>query len=389
MSPHKHHPLTNSDINIMWRSSFDVHTKLFIGRGVTSRISSLIVPGTKTLLLRQAREQKSDLLTTELSKLNGPFFEMVLPDSEACKSSSTLLTVWQKLQELGFGRADTIVAFGGGALSDLAGFAAGTYLRGINLINIPTTLLAQVDAAIGGKTAINLTFGKNLAGIVYFPKAILIDAEMLATLPERQLSSGLAEVIKYALLEDTIAAETEYLPGPLSFLTLLENELIDEKIYSNPICDGVITSSIKMKLSVVAKDPLEGNLRRCLNLGHTLGHALEQASQHTLTHGEAVAIGMVFATELSSKLGLIAGEEVKRVVALLERVGLPTRAPGSLSIEDVQLSLFHDKKRQKNEFQLILPTQKLGKVDYSYKMGADELVDQIGAFLNERLKGAS
>jgi|SRR5277367_20743 len=383
MSPHKHHPLTNPAINILWRSSFNVETKVFIGEGVLSRISTLVGPGSKTLLLHQPRQKNeaAETLSRELSELGNEYFEMVLPDGEACKSSNTLLSVWQKLQELGFGRDDAIVALGGGALSDLAGFAAGTYLRGINLIIIPTTLLSQVDAAIGGKTAINLTFGKNLAGIFYFPKAILVETGMLATLPSRQLSSGLAEVIKYALLEDTIAAETEYRLGPVTLLDLLEKELTDQNIHLNSICEGVITSSIKMKLSVVAKDPLEAGLRRCLNLGHTLGHAVEQASKFELTHGEAVAIGLVFATGLAGRLGLLPSTEVKRVEKLLTRVGLPIRAPASLSFEEIKKSLFHDKKRQKDEIRLVLPVDKLGKVNYAYRIKTDELAEHISAFL--------
>jgi 3-dehydroquinate synthase len=385
MSPHKHHPLTNPAINILWRSSFDVETKVFIGQGVLSRISTLVAPGTKTLLLRQPREKNeaTEIISRELATLGNQFFEMVLPDGEACKSSDTLLSVWQKLAELGFGRDDSIVALGGGALSDLAGFAAGTYLRGINLVIIPTTLLSQVDAAIGGKTAINLTFGKNLAGIMYFPKAILVESGMLATLPPRQLSSGLAEVIKCAFLEDTIAAETEYRPGPIRLLDLLENELTDQNIHLNPICEGVITSSIKMKLSVVAKDPLESGLRRSLNLGHTLGHALEQASKYSLTHGEAVSIGLVFITDLSAKLGFLPPSEVKRVEQLLARVGLPTRAPASLDFEEIKSSLFHDKKRQKDEIRLVLPIEKLGKVDYGYRIKTDQLAEYVSAFLKE------
>jgi 3-dehydroquinate synthase len=383
MSPHKHHPLTNPAINILWRSSFDVETKVFVGQGVLSRIATVVGPGTKCLLLRQPREKNEamETISRELSKQGNEFFEMVLPDGEACKSSNTLLSVWQKLQELGFGRDDAIVALGGGALSDLSGFVAGTYLRGINLIIIPTTLLAQVDAAIGGKTAINLTFGKNLAGLFYFPKAILVETGMLATLPARQLSSGLAEVIKYAMLEQTIAAETEYRAGPVSLLELLENELTDQNIHLNPICDGVITSSIKMKLAVVAKDPLEAGLRRSLNLGHTLGHALEQASNFALTHGEAVAIGLVFVTGLSSRLGHLDPGAVKQVEKLLTRVGLPIRVPASLKFADIKKSLLHDKKRQKDEIRLVLPTDRLGKVDYSYRMDNKELSEQIAAFL--------
>jgi 3-dehydroquinate synthase len=386
MGAHKHRSLTDPSINILWRTSFNVETKIFVGQGVVNRIPGLLSQsdaGKKVLLLRQspAFEILRCGLAQELSDQGYELFDLVLPDGEACKSSESLLAVWQKLQELGFARNDTIVALGGGAISDLSGFAAATYLRGIHLYIIPTTLLAQVDAAIGGKTGINLGVGKNLAGAFYFPKAILVDTGSLATLPPRQISSGLAEVIKYALLEKTIANETEYQSGPKPLWDLLEKDLKSEEFYADPLCYGIITSAIKMKLGVVAKDPTETGLRRCLNLGHTVGHAVEKASAYSLTHGEAVAIGLVFATNLSVKLGLINAGLTESLQKLLGRVHLPTFVPKSITLDQINNALFHDKKRQGDEYQLILPLEEIGRVNYSYRIKREDLASHVEAFL--------
>jgi len=386
MGAHKHRSVTASSINILWRSSFDVETKIFVGQGVVNRIPGLLSQsnaGKKVLLLRQSQafEILRRGLAQELSDNGYELFDLVLPDGEACKSSESLLVVWQKLQEFGFARNDTIVALGGGAISDLSGFAAATYLRGINLYIIPTTLLAQVDAAIGGKTGINLGVGKNLAGAFYFPKAILVDTGSLATLPPRQISSGLAEVIKYALLEKTIANETEYKSGPKPLWDLLEKDLKSEEFYADPLCYGIITSAIKMKLGVVAKDPVEIGLRRCLNLGHTVGHAVEKASAYSLTHGEAVSIGLMFAVDLSAKLGLINAGLTETLRNLLERVHLPTVVPKSITLDQLIKALFHDKKRQRDEYQLVLPVEEIGRVNYSYRMNSDDLARYVKDFL--------
>jgi 3-dehydroquinate synthase len=388
MVRHKHSASSDNAINLQWKTSSQLETKVFIGQNAIGRLTGLLSianAGDKVLLLRQASrfENVNESWRQSLASERFQLFDLVMPDGEACKSSESLLLVWQRLQELGFSRKDTIVALGGGALSDLAGFAAATYLRGINLVIVPTTLLAQVDAAIGGKTAINLSFGKNLAGTFYFPKAILIDPNFLSTLPERQLRSGLAEIVKCALLEETIAAETEYKPGPRSLWRLLDEELTHKRFELQPLCAGVIASAIKMKLAVVAHDPFESGLRRSLNLGHTLGHALEKSSGFALTHGEAVAIGLAFVVDLATELKLLPSDSAKLVNDLLDRVGLPTKVPDQVDFAQMEQALFHDKKRIDDTTQLILPEEKLGKVNYSYPIKNTVLLQQIRAYINK------
>jgi len=308
---------------------------------------------------------------------------MEVPDGEAGKSIACLNDIWERLQALGFTRRDTILAVGGGALTDIGGFAAATYLRGINFIAVPTTVLAQVDAAIGGKTGINLKSGKNLAGAFYFASAIVVDTSLLATLSRRDFVSGLAEVIKYGMIEKTIANESEYTPGPKPLFPFLE-ECLDERFtYDHVALPGIITSCIKMKLSVVAKDPQENDLRRCLNLGHTLGHALEVASDFELSHGEAVAIGLVFATSVSIKRNKIDKEFLPRLTAVLERSGLPARAPASVSVEKIIAAMLHDKKRQAQAIKMVLPEAALGVVNYHADINVAEVEQLVADFLSD------
>ena len=291
---------TGPVITISWNTQLDVRSRVDVGVGARRRLPAIlgqIGAGKRVALLSQpyiAAHWFSELMSA-LTSDNYQVSTLEVPDGEACKSADVLLKVWADLQGRGFDRKDTVVAVGGGAVCDLSGFVAGTYLRGLNFVSVPTTLLSQVDAAIGGKTGINLPSGKNLAGTFYFPKAVLVDPELLSTLPARQFTSGLAEMIKYALIEETIAAHTAYEPGPKPLLETMERTFNNSLSFDNATMPGLISSCIKMKLSVVGKDPYESGLRRCLNLGHTLGHAIETVSDYNLSHGEAVSIGLAFA----------------------------------------------------------------------------------------------
>ncbi len=263
MTKHKHH---TEPLNLNWHSSIGIETRIIIGPGTISKLPDLLSQlhtGNKVLLLKQpnlfAEEIKKIKIDLHAQGMSMHILE--IPSGEACKSVDCLLKIWSVLHEMNLSRKDTLVAIGGGSVSDVAGFAAATYLRGINLVTIPTTLLAQVDAAIGGKTAVNFNNIKNMAGTFYFAKAIIVDVNLLATLPVDQFISGWAEVIKYGLLEKTIAAESEYLPGPKSLLTVIE-EVIKDLSWDNILLPGIIAACIKMKLAVVAKDPLEAGLRR-------------------------------------------------------------------------------------------------------------------------------
>lgn len=237
-----------------------------------------------------------------------------IPEGERAKTLRALGELWRGLAAAGIGRDGGIVALGGGTCGDAAGFAAATYLRGIAVAHVPTTLLAMVDSSIGGKTGIDLPEGKNLVGAFHAPAAVLGDPSLLATLPARQLSSGLAEVVKTAYLADRASVAQ----ASLSVGRVLEGDLAATL--------GLITMSAEMKAAIVSVDERETGLRELLNFGHTFGHAYEAASGYRVTHGEAVAIGMVFAAALAERLGLSAPALRRDLETILQRAGLPVRA---------------------------------------------------------------
>jgi len=208
----------------------------------------------------------------------------------------------------------------------------------------------------------------------------VIDTAFLATLSDREFVSGLAEVIKYGLIETTVANNTEYLAGPRPMLVLLEECLAEHFDHDHVALPGIIMNCIKMKLSVVAKDPLEKDLRRCLNLGHTLGHALETATNFEVSHGEAVSIGLVFALDVSVRKSKIAASQLARLKLLIQKAGLPTRVPVSLLPKELSDIMLQDKKRDGKSIRLVLPEGALGLVDYQSTMDISEIVDLVSAF---------
>jgi len=366
-------------VTINWNTSLEVKTRIAVGSGARQKLPNVlsqIGSGRRVLILCQpstAMHWLSDVLAI-LSSDHYQVTTLELPDGEACKSTDWLIRVWQHLQEWRFERKDTVVALGGGSVTDLAGFASSTFLRGLNLVLMPTSLLCQVDAAIGGKTGINLSAGKNLAGTFFFPKAVICDSEYLATLPPEQIKSGMGEIFKYALIERTIAKNTEYEIGHRSLWDLLETIGSAEIDARDPLLPGLITNCIKMKLFVVGSDPYESGLRRCLNLGHTLGHALEKVGRYTLSHGEAVAIGLVADTMLSVEQKRIGSDSLKRLQTVLENAGLPTKVPSAFRHDDLIEAMYHDKKREKDKILLVLPQEILGAVEMDVAISPDELV---------------
>jgi len=386
MSRHKTHH--GPSLTLLWQTSLAQQTKVFVGGDELAKLGAIVGQtgaGEKILLLKQPTLSPNTLakIVDSLGDNRLSVSVMEVPDGEAGKSIACLNDIWERLQELGFTRRDTILAVGGGAVTDIGGFAAATYLRGLNFIAVPTTVLAQVDAAIGGKTGINLKAGKNLAGAFYFASAIVVDPSMLATLPQRDFVSGLAEIIKYGMIEKTIAKESEYVAGPKPLFAFLEECLDEHFAYDHVALPGIITSCIKMKLSVVAKDPQEKDLRRCLNLGHTLGHALEAATDFELSHGEAVAIGLVFATSLSLKRNKIDKDSLPRLISLLKQSGLPTCVPPSVSVEKLRGAMLHDKKRQAQAIKMVLPEELLGVVDYHADVNVAEVNQLVADFLSD------
>jgi 3-dehydroquinate synthase len=239
---------------------------------------------------------------------------VTVPQGERAKTPAALHRLWRDLAGMGIGRDGGLVAVGGGATGDLAGFAAATYMRGIALAHVPTTLLAMVDSSIGGKTGVDLAEGKNLVGAFHPPVAVFSDPSVLATLPRRQVSSGLAEIVKTAYLADPESVEQT----ARSVERVLRADLAPATL--------LIALSAELKAAVVSADEREAGLRELLNFGHTFGHAYEAASGYRVTHGEAVAIGMVFATALAEALDLVPRSMRPGLEALLERAHLPTRA---------------------------------------------------------------
>jgi 3-dehydroquinate synthase len=267
---------------------------------------------------------------------------VILPDGEQHKNWLTLNTIFDALLSNRCERRSAIIALGGGVVGDIAGFAAATYQRGVPFIQVPTTLLAQVDSSVGGKTAINHPLGKNMIGAFYQPRMVLADTGLLDTLPARELSAGLAEVIKYGLIMDS------------PFLAWLEANM-DQLIARDPAALAyAVIRSCENKATVVAADELESGERAILNMGHTFGHAIEAGLGFgTWLHGEAVAAGTMLAARLSERMGLLAADDVARIARLFQRAGLPVEAP-QLG-QDRYLELMgHDKKVENGKLRLVL-----------------------------------
>ena len=268
--------------------------------------------------------------------------EIILPDGEPFKTWQTLHTIFDVLLERRCERSTTLIALGGGVVGDMAGFAAACYQRGMPFIQIPTTLLSQVDSSIGGKTAINHPLGKNMIGAFYQPKLVLADIDLLNTLPDRELRAGLAEVIKYGLIRD------------LPFLEWLETH-IERLLAREPqALEYAIRRSCENKAEVVVADEHENGERALLNIGHTFGHAIETGMGYgEWLHGEAVAAGTMMAAELSYLLGWIGVSDVLRIEALFKRAGLPVFGPAMGSDRYIEL-MQHDKKVQGGKLRLVL-----------------------------------
>lgn len=268
---------------------------------------------------------------------------LILPDGEQTKTFATLQLIYDELLSKRHERSTTLIALGGGVTGDITGFAAATYQRGVNFIQVPTTLLAQVDSSVGGKTGVNHPLGKNMIGAFYQPQCVLVDIDVLSTLSERQLQAGLAEVIKYGLL------------GNYDFLLWLEQHI--EALLAGDA--GLLTQAVKTcceeKARIVAVDEREGGARALLNLGHTFGHAIEAAMGYgNWLHGEAVATGLVMAADLSRRMGWISADDAARARALVSRAGLPVCPPAEMTAEQFMSLMSVDKKVQSGKVRFIL-----------------------------------
>lgn len=265
-------------------------------------------------------------------------------------------------------RSSTFVALGGGVIGDMTGFSAATWLRGVNFVQVPTSLLAIVDASVGGKTGVNHPQGKNLIGAFYQPKLVVIDPNLLKTLPPREFRAGMAEVIKYGVIwDEDLFTKLEHHQD----LNTLEN-------VGDTLLETIVTRSCQAKAEVVGQDEKESGIRAILNYGHTIGHAVESLTNYKqFVHGEAVAIGMVAAGKIAIEMGLWTQEEAKRQDALITKTGLPTDIPDSIATEDILKAIQSDKKVKAGKVRFILPTR-IGKVIITDKVTAEIIIKALG-----------
>lgn len=290
---------------------------------------------------------------------------VILPDGEQNKNLETLSLIFECLLKNGCNRDVTLIALGGGIVGDMTGFAAASFMRGVNFIQIPTTLLAQVDSSVGGKTGVNHPLGKNMIGAFHQPKCVLIDVDVLKTLPSRELSAGLAEVIKYGFIADK--AFLNWLEINISKLIQSEEKAL---IYA-------IQKSCECKAYVVGQDEKETGLRAILNLGHTFGHAIEAHYQYqNILHGEAVAIGMHMALKLSQLMALISEEELEKSKSLLLAANLPVRTKDNISCDTLFEFMKVDKKAQSGKIRLVLLKQ-LGEALITDNFAKEELFESM------------
>lgn len=282
-----------------------------------------------------------------------------IPDGEEHKNLEVLSSIYDALLEDGVDRGTPIMALGGGVVGDVSGFAAATVLRGVPYVQIPTTLLAQVDSSVGGKTGINHKRGKNLIGAFYQPRLVVCDIETLASLPRRELLAGLAEVIKYGVILDA------------RLFGLIEERLDDVLSLDKPLLCQLVARSCELKAMVVGRDERETDYRAILNFGHTLAHAVENVTGYgRYLHGEAVAIGLVAGARISQAQGHCGADVVERLTALLRRAGLPTEIPADLMSDELERAIDHDKKASGGKVKFIC-VEEIGRSSFIRLTSAD------------------
>ncbi|MDA8156384.1 MAG: 3-dehydroquinate synthase [Actinomycetota bacterium] len=276
---------------------------------------------------------------------------VLIPDGERYKTLKSAELIWGEMLKARLERASFIVALGGGVVGDIAGFAASAYMRGIRFVQVPTTLLAQVDSSVGGKTGVNHPLGKNMIGAFWQPSLVWIDTETLKTLPPRELPAGMAEVIKYGVIKDR------------RFFSYLRDNAEAVKCQRPAELMHIVATSCRIKAQVVSRDERESGLRAILNYGHTVGHAIETLTNYKkYLHGEAVAIGMCAEAEIASRKGLITRPEVEQIQSVVEAYGLPSSLPkGLLKRNDIAKAMTLDKKVLAGEVRMVLP-ERIGKV---------------------------
>jgi 3-dehydroquinate synthase len=285
------------------------------------------------------------------------------PAGESSKNINIVLDIVGKLLEFGADRSTTLIALGGGVVGDMVGFIASIYMRGIPYIQIPTTLIGQVDSSIGGKTAIDLPYGKNLLGTFCQPRAVFADLTFLETLPQKEFNNGLAEIIKYGIIDDE------------KMFSMLEENMDAVKSRDSSVLLKLVENCCRIKKSIVEIDEKEQGLRRILNFGHTLGHAIEAVSEYTISHGEGVALGMVAAARISEKMHYLDVAQLKRIEEIILRAGLPVKIPQNYSVDEIISRLAMDKKKKDDVVHFVL----LKKIGMPFVNGgiANKLISDV------------
>jgi len=342
---------------------------IYIASNLLSQLSSLmpVLSGRQLMVVTNTTVSPLYLdKVVQLLSVHCDVDTIILPDGEQFKNLDTLNRIFTALLEKTHSRKTTLVALGGGVVGDMTGFAAASYQRGVDFIQIPTTLLSQVDSSVGGKTGVNHALGKNMIGAFHQPTSVFIDIDTLTTLPDRELSAGIAEVVKYGLIRDA------------DFFVWLEENMDALVSRDNQALTYAVRRSCEIKAEVVAKDEKEGGLRAILNFGHTFGHAIETAKGYGVwLHGEAVSAGMLMAVDLSVRLGWIDSSVATRTKDLLVRAGLPISSPDDMTPEQFLSLMAVDKKVVDKQLRLVLLT-KLGEAvttsDFSHEALGETLL---------------
>jgi 3-dehydroquinate synthase len=340
------------------------------------RIGSSILDRMALLIAKNHKAGRYIVVTdSNAGKIHGPDFlaglkgiglvaDMIeFPAGEKSKNIQTAMDIVGKLLDIGADRTSMLLALGGGVTGDLVGFIASVFMRSVPYIQVPTTLIGQVDSSIGGKTGVDLSYGKNLLGTFYQPQAVFIDLQYLTTLPEKEFNNGLAEIIKYGIIDDE------------KMFRLLEDNMDSIKRKDDALLLKLVENCCRIKKAIVEIDEREQGLRRILNFGHTLGHALEAQSDFTISHGEGVAMGMIAAARISVKAGYLDTADEERLAALIGKAGLPCRVPKELATQGIIDRLKMDKKKMGDTVHFVL----LKKIGMPFVNGGikDEMLAEV------------
>jgi len=349
---------------------------IIIEAGVTGSIGTAAAAlglGPKCVVISdpQVKRLYGSLVSDSLTQSGFNVEILTIPEGEENKTLDIVERLYREMLLFGLDRKSFVVSLGGGLVGDVAGFAAATYMRGIRFVQVPTTLLAQVDASVGGKVGVNLPEGKNLVGAFHQPSLVLIDSEVLKTLPERELKAGFAEVTKYGIIRDA------------DFFSFLEGNYDDVLLLKASAVEKAVGISCRIKADVVGEDEREeSGLRAILNFGHTVGHSIEALTDYnTYRHGEAVAIGMACATQISSRLGHLSENDANRIVSLLSNAGLPVTFSG-LDVDQIVSRMRFDKKAVSDKIRFVL-AKKIGEVFLT----DDVPLEVVSGILRERCEG--